>query len=234
MISGVQRLSISHFDEVRHARQSLPWSPNYYVRWLTWAWRPGRAGWQCVGMGSGQGSARTWCCRVHFLRTIRPHPLTLSPYVQMLARGIAGALGWIRRPHRGRESRGGHGRGWPATQLPAQVSTGRHEQLFLPLLLIPSMLKAALPPTQIQQWQNWWTKWQLKWDTYLFTLHCLYILTERQSYVAYTVYTTLWLFTTGIGVEVRFSQIISICGCFWSVVGNVCKRNEKWSSGFYC
>ncbi|KAG7243488.1 hypothetical protein INR49_011044 [Caranx melampygus] len=45
--------------------------------------------------------------RVHFLRTIRPHPLTLSPYVQMLARGIAGALGWIRRPHRGRESRGG-------------------------------------------------------------------------------------------------------------------------------
>lgn len=102
-------------------------------------------GWQCVGMGSGQGSATIRCCKVHFLRTSRPHPLTLSPYVQMLARGIAGALGWIRRPHRGWESRGGHGRGWPASQLPAQVSTGPHEHFLLPLLLIPSMLKAALP-----------------------------------------------------------------------------------------
>lgn len=98
-----------------------------------------------LGWGVAQGTARTWCCRVHFLRTIHPHPLTLSPYVQMLARGLAGALGWIRRPHRGRESRGGHGRGWPATQLPAQVSTGPHEHLLLPLLLIPSMLMAALP-----------------------------------------------------------------------------------------
>lgn len=111
--------------------------------------------------GEWSGQCKNSCCRVHFLRTIRPHPLTLSPYAQMLARGIAGALGWIRRPHRGRESRGGHGRGWPATQLPAQVSTGRHEQLFLPLLLIPSMLKAALPPTQIQQWRNWWTNWHI-------------------------------------------------------------------------
>ena len=122
-----------------------PWSTSKCVVAHMWAWHPCRAGWQCVGMGSGQGSARPQCCRVHFLRTIHPHPLTLSPYVQMLARGIAGALGWIRRPHRGRESRGGHGRGWPATQLPAQVSTGPHEHLLLPLLLIPSMLKAALP-----------------------------------------------------------------------------------------
>lgn len=75
---------------------------------------------------------KTWVLRFHFLRTVHPHPLTLSPYVQMLARGITGALGWIRRPLRGRESRGGHGRGWPATQLPAQVSTGWHEQLFQP------------------------------------------------------------------------------------------------------
>lgn len=85
-----------------------------------------------LGWGVVQDKCKNLGVAATLLRTVRPHPLTLSPYVQMLARGITGALGWIRRPHRGRESRGGHGRGWPATQLPAQVSTGWHEQLFLP------------------------------------------------------------------------------------------------------
>lgn len=151
---------ILNFEKVCHPHiyHSFSYDPLITEGDRMWSWRPCHAGWQCVGMGSGQGSARTRCCRVHFLRTIHPHPLTLSPYVQILARGIAGALGWIRRPHRGRESRGGHGRGWPATQLPAQVSTGPHEHPLLPLVLIPTMLKAALPPTQIQQWLNWWIK----------------------------------------------------------------------------
>lgn len=173
-------------------------------------------------MGSGQGTSRTWCCRVHFLRTIHPHPLTLSPYVQMLARGLAGALGWIRRPHRGRESRGGHGRGWPATQLPAQVSTGPHEHLLLPLLLIPSMLMAALPQLKsssdrIGELNYILNAWHISLHFSLPSIH-----TERQSpgYIKYVLYllvlslVLLWAYTTGIVVEVRRSQIILICGCF--------------------
>lgn len=111
------------------------------------------AGWQCVRMESGQGNVKIWCCRVHFLHSIRPHPLTLSPYVQMLARGLASALGWIGRPYRGREKRGVHGRGWPATQLPAQVSTGPHEHLLLPLLFILSA-KRFPPPTKYSSDRN--------------------------------------------------------------------------------
>lgn len=142
--------------------------PSVIINKYTWglvhmgAWRLYCAGWQCVRMGSGQGTTGTWCCRVHYLHTTLPHPLTLSPYVQMLARGIAGTLGWIRRPHRGRGSRGGHSRGWPATQLPAQVSTGPHEYLLLPLLVILSMLKAALPQLKSSSDKiilvYWWTK----------------------------------------------------------------------------
>lgn len=73
----------------------------------------------------------TWLLRFHLLmECVRPHTVALSPYVQILARGISGALGWIRPALRGRGSRGGHGRGWPAARLPAQVSTGWHERPF--------------------------------------------------------------------------------------------------------
>lgn len=116
--------------------------------------------WRSVGIGSGQGSTRSWCCRLPFLLTTHPHPLTVSPYAQILARGIASALGWIRRPHRGRESRGGHGRGWPATQLPAQVSTGPHAHLLLPppAHSLHGEDSPPPPPSQIEQWQILWRK----------------------------------------------------------------------------
>lgn len=105
------------------------WYSDWRLRWLT----PHRVAvcWDGEWFRTS-ATNKTWVLRLHFPRTVHPHPLTLSPYVQMLARGITGPLGWIRRPLRGRESRGGHGRGWPATQLPAQVSTGWHEQLFQP------------------------------------------------------------------------------------------------------
>lgn len=165
-----------------------------------------------LGWGVVQDKCKNLGVAATLLRTVRPHPLTLSPYVQMLARGITGALGWIRRPHRGRESRGGHGRGWPATQLPAQVSTGWHEQLFLPPPAHTRHAEGSPPPNSNPAVTEFVDKMtHVKGDI---SLHCTAsILSEKQSFVAYAVYLILLAFTTGIGVEVRYGQVRFICGC---------------------
>lgn len=44
-----------------------------------------------LGWGVVRAAREFRVLRVHFVRAMHAHPLTLSPYVQMLARGIAGA-----------------------------------------------------------------------------------------------------------------------------------------------